>query len=117
MHPYLAEAMKTLKESPKPKKRVPEKDSATSGLICFPSRRGGGVLTDIRKPLEKAMEGAGLKDRITPHMFRHSFATHLLESGANLRTIQESLGHESSSTTEIYTHVSFGLLKKNIDRL
>jgi integrase/recombinase XerD len=56
----------------------------------------------------------GLKKTISPHTFRHSFATHLLEGGANLRAIQEMLGHESILTTEIYTHLDQGMLKEAI---
>jgi integrase/recombinase XerD len=62
--------------------------------------------------IKKTAEKAGIKKNISPHTFRHSFATHLIEGGADLRAVQEMLGHESITTTEIYTHLDRDYLRQ-----
>lgn len=85
---------------------------AESANLVFLNRRGKGLsrimIFYIIKDLAKMIN---LEKSVSPHTFRHSFATHLIEGGADLRAVQEMLGHESITTTEIYTHVDMEYLK------
>jgi integrase/recombinase XerD len=79
--------------------------------ILFPNNRGGQMSRmGFWKILRAACLKAGIKQQITPHTFRHSFATHLLEAGVNLRIVQALLGHASLDTTQIYTHLDMRYL-------
>lgn len=96
------------------RKKITDTDNASSDIL-FLNRRG--------KPLSRVMvfnivkesiKNAGIKKTVSPHTFRHSFATHLVEGGADLRAVQEMLGHESIVTTEIYTHLDINYLRETI---
>ena len=83
--------------------------------VVFLNRRGAQLTrVMIFTIIKRLAEEIGLKKSISPHTFRHSFATHMIEGGANLRAIQEMLGHESITTTEIYTHLDQRFLREAI---
>lgn len=85
--------------------------------IVFLNRRGARLSRQmIFLMIQSLAQVVGLKKTISPHTFRHSFATHLVEGGADLRAVQEMLGHESITTTEIYTHLDREYLKSTISQ-
>jgi integrase/recombinase XerD len=85
--------------------------------IIFLNRRGKGLSrVMIFYIIKEMVYKAGIKKNVSPHTFRHSFATHLVEGGADLRAVQEMLGHESITTTEIYTHLDRDFLRDTLQR-
>jgi integrase/recombinase XerD len=85
--------------------------------ILFLNRRGAGLSrVMVFLVIKELAKKAGIKKTISPHTFRHSFATHLVEGGADLRAVQEMLGHESITTTEIYTHLDRKFLRNTLEK-
>ncbi len=83
--------------------------------MLFLSKRGTPITRQmVFYVIKDLAERSGIKKQLSPHTFRHSFATHLVEGGADLRAVQEMLGHESITTTEIYTHLNQYFLRENI---
>jgi integrase/recombinase XerD len=81
----------------------------------FINRRGKGLSrVMVFYIIKELAQKAGISKNISPHTFRHSFATHLVEGGADLRAVQEMLGHESITTTEIYTHLDKNFLRETL---
>jgi len=88
----------------------PEKAHKAKNKVFLSVRGSALSRMSIWNIVQKAAEKAEIKKNVYPHIFRHSFATHLLEGGADLRAVQEMLGHSSILTTEIYTHVDRSFL-------
>jgi integrase/recombinase XerC len=92
------------------------KDAVPTAAALFVNKHGQRLSTrSVRRKLDKYLIEAGLDPDISPHTLRHSFATHMLNHGADLRSVQELLGHQSLSTTQVYTHLSTNRIKQVYD--
>jgi integrase/recombinase XerD len=112
--PIGKEALKHIKIY-KEEVRVHQNVSKECSDILFLNRRGTGLSrVSIFNMVKNQVEKAGIRKTVSPHTFRHSFATHLVENGADLRAVQEMLGHESITTTEIYTHLDRSYLRDTL---
>ena len=113
--PIGSQAIKALQRYFEMRTADPKLSQLTQGRV-FLNKHGQSLSTrSVRRKLDKYLVSAGLDPGISPHTLRHSFATHLLNNGADLRSVQELLGHQSLSTTQIYTHLSTNRMKEVYD--
>lgn len=93
-----------------------QNNSNFDSKVLFVNKHGRRLSTrSVRRKMDKYLKMAGLDPAISPHTLRHSFATHMLNRGADLRSVQELLGHQSLSTTQVYTHLTTRKLKDVYD--
>lgn len=115
LSPIGSQAIKALQRYFELRSREPNFTSPMVGRV-FLNKHGSSLSTrSVRRKLDKYLVMAGLDPGISPHTLRHSFATHLLNNGADLRSVQELLGHQSLSTTQVYTHLTTNRMKQVYD--
>ena len=112
--PVSGEAIRQINLYLEQRKHLPQ-DTKHKDILFLNNR--GKQLTRVMVFLiiKEAVEAAGITKEVSPHTFRHSFATHLVQGGADIRVVQEMLGHESIATTEIYTHLNKEYLRQTLD--
>jgi len=97
--------------------RYMDEERIGQGEALFTNQKGDRLTTrTVQNVVKRWARAVGLPPDVTPHTLRHSFATHLLDGGADLKTVQQLLGHESLATTQIYTHLSIERLKETVER-
>ncbi|MCC6239754.1 MAG: tyrosine recombinase XerC [Phycisphaerales bacterium] len=115
--PIGSQAIKALQRYFEMRQTDPRMAHSPRAERVFLNKHGQSLSTrSVRRKLDKYLVSAGLDPGISPHTLRHSFATHLLNNGADLRSVQELLGHQSLSTTQIYTHLTTARMKQAYDQ-
>ena len=114
--PIGSTALQAIQHSIEFRNRRMENDSDFDPRVLFANKHGQRLSTrSVRRKMDKYLKMAGLDPAISPHTLRHSFATHMLNNGADLRSVQELLGHQSLSTTQVYTHLTTSKIKDVYD--
>lgn len=114
--PIGTSALQTIQHYMEYRNKRAQNNSNFDSKVLFVNKHGKRLSTrSVRRKMDKYLKMAGLDPAISPHTLRHSFATHMLNNGADLRSVQELLGHQSLSTTQVYTHLTTARLKEVYD--